>query len=259
MSTGSPRIRRRALWVGLLMVGVASSLSAQDEIFVQGNQLYQAEDYAAAIEAYEAVLAGGFESHELHYNLGNAYFKAGELGRSILSWERALELEPGDADALANLELAGRLVVDQIEPLPRFWLLSVASWWVDLLPRSLLILLVAAGWLGLTGGLTLKILARADVRRSIGNWLVLGSLGVVLVLGTNLLVRELGWGRTERGVILQEAVSVRSAPAEDDNLTLFEVHEGTRVRIDQRTELWAEIVLDDGKVGWVPVGVMEII
>jgi tetratricopeptide (TPR) repeat protein len=259
MNTGSPRIRRRALWVGLLMVGVASSLSAQDEIFVQGNQLYQAEDYAAAIEAYEAVLAGGFESHELHYNLGNAFFKAGELGRSILSWERALELEPGDADALANLELAGRLVVDDIEPLPRFWLLSVASWWVDLLPRSLLILLVAAGWLGLTGGLTLKILARADIRRRIGNWLVLGSLGVVLVLGTNLLVRELGWGRTERGVILQEAVSVRSAPAEDDNLTLFEVHEGTRVRIDQRTEQWAEIVLDDGKVGWVPVGVMEII
>ena len=35
-------------------------------------------------------------------------------------------------------------------------------------------------------------------------------------------------------------------------LTLFEVHEGTRVRVDQRTEAWAEIVLEDGKVGWVP-------
>jgi hypothetical protein len=31
------------------------------------------------------------------------------------------------------------------------------------------------------------------------------------------------------------------------------------VLIDQRTEQWAEIVLDDGKVGWVPVEVMEVI
>ena len=32
-----------------------------------------------------------------------------------------------------------------------------------------------------------------------------------------------------------------------------------RIRIDQRTEQWAEIVLDDGKVGWIPVGAMEVI
>jgi hypothetical protein len=40
---------------------------------------------------------------------------------------------------------------------------------------------------------------------------------------------------------------------------LFEIHEGTRVRIDQRAGLWAEIVLEDGKVGWVPVEAMEVI
>ena len=79
------------------------------------------------------------------------------------------------------------------------------------------------------------------------------------LLGSNLAVREFDVGHPERGVILAEAVSVRSAPTDDDDLTVFEVHEGTRVRIDQRTEQWAEIVLDDGKVGWVPVGVMGVI
>ena len=58
---------------------------------------------------------------------------------------------------------------------------------------------------------------------------------------------------------MAEAVAVRSAPAQDDDLTLFEIHEGTRVRLDQRTGEWAEVVLDDGKVGWVPLDVMEII
>ena len=81
----------------------------------------------------------------------------------------------------------------------------------------------------------------------------------MVVLGSNLALREFGVGQAERGVILAEAVWVRSAPTDDDDLTVFEVHEGTRVRIDQRTEQWAEIVLDDGKVGWVPVGAMEAI
>ena len=238
--------------------GVAP-LAAQEEIFARGNQLYQAEDYPAAVEAYEAILAGGFESHELYYNLGNAYFKVGDLGQAILSWERALKLEPGDQDAVANLALANQLTADEVEPLPRFWLLSVVSWWVNLLPRSALLLLVGAGWLSLAAGLTARILARAYTPRRVGTWLVVAGVGVVVVLGTNLAVRELGIGHVERGVILAEAVPVRSAPAEDDNLTLFEVHEGTRVRIDQRTERWAEVVLDDGKVGWVPAGVLGVI
>jgi uncharacterized protein YgiM (DUF1202 family) len=50
---------------------------------------------------------------------------------------------------------------------------------------------------------------------------------------------------------------VRSAPADQDDLTLFEIHEGTRVRIDERAGEWAEVVLDDGKVGWVPADVLE--
>ena len=60
-------------------------------------------------------------------------------------------------------------------------------------------------------------------------------------------------------MILADAVPVRSAPADQDELTLFEIHEGTRVRIDQRAGEWAEIVLEDGKVGWVPADVMGVI
>ena len=233
--------------------------SAQQEIFEQGNQFYQAEDFPAAVEAYEAVRAGGFESPDLHYNLGNAYFKTGELGRSILSWERALRLAPRHADAAANLELAVRLGADDIEPLPRFWLLSAVSWWVNLFPRSTLLVVVALAWLALTCGALARILLTVEGPRRLGGWAIAAGAVMLLLLGSNLAVREFEIGQPERGVILAEAVSVRSAPTEDDDLTVFEVHEGTRVRIDQRTEEWAEIVLDDGKVGWIPVAVLEVI
>ncbi|HUF76179.1 MAG TPA: tetratricopeptide repeat protein [Longimicrobiales bacterium] len=244
---------------GLTAVAVAapSAASAQGELFEQGNQLYQQEDFAGAIDAYQAVLSAGWEGAALHYNLGNAYFKTGELGRAILEWERALVLEPGDPDALANLELARSLTADAVEPLPRFWLFALVDWWVTLIPRALLRGLVAGAWLALAAGIGLRVLTRGEGAARWGGRVAVASGVLVLVLGTNLLVRELGIGRAERAVVLADAVPVRSAPADQDDLTLFEIHEGTRVRIDQRAGEWAEIVLDDGKVGWVPVGVFE--
>jgi tetratricopeptide (TPR) repeat protein len=257
------RLRRVALCI-LVLVGSAAGaiprhLDARQEIFERGNQLYQEGDFAAAIEAYEAVLSAGYEGVDLYYNLGNAYFKAGDLGPSILMWERARELAPADTDVQANLELARSLTADAVQPLPRFWLLSAMAWWVRLVPRGPLIALVAAGWLLLTGGLVARILARADRGRGLGSWVAVGGAAIVLVFGTNLAVRELGVGAAERAVILEAAVPVRSAPSDDDDLTLFEVHEGTLVRIDQRAGDWAEVVLEDGKVGWVPIGVMGVI
>jgi tetratricopeptide (TPR) repeat protein len=240
-----------------LVVGAHVGLAAQQEILERGNQLYLEGDYAGAVEAYEAVLDAGFESVALHYNLGNAYFKSGELGRSILAWERARTLAPNDPDVLANLELARSQTPDAIEPLPRFWLFSVASWWVGLLPRGALIALVAAAWLAVGVGVAVRLLARRDDVGAVGKWIAVAGALVTLVFGTNLFVRELGIGRAERGVILANAVPVRSAPAEEDDLTLFEIHEGTRVRIDERAGEWAEVVLDDGKVGWVPTNVFE--
>jgi uncharacterized protein YgiM (DUF1202 family) len=92
-----------------------------------------------------------------------------------------------------------------------------------------------------------------------GAWISVVGVVVVVLLGANLVARELGIGRAERAVVMVDAVAVRSAPAQDDDLTLFEVHEGTSVRLDQTTGSWAEVVLDDGKVGWVPLSAMEII
>ncbi len=256
----SARDLRMVCWLALVAV-LATTMPApvhsQQELFEQGNQLYQQGDFAGAVEAYRAVRTAGWEGADLHYNLGNAHFKAGELGRAILEWERALVLEPGHADALANLDLARSLTADAVEPLPRFWLFQLVSWWVHLLPRSILIALVAGAWLALATGVVARVLAGVTQVGVWGGRLALIGGAVVMVLGVNLLVRELGIGRPDRAVVLADVVSVRSAPAADDDLTLFEIHEGTRVRVDQRAGAWAEVVLDDGKVGWVSTDVFE--
>jgi len=264
-SLRSGRFGRFGLFT-LAAMGVAAgfalapaSASAQEEILAAANQAYQEGAYQEAIEAYSAIQDGGYNSAGLEYNLGNAWFKSGDLARAILHWERALVLSPGDDDTIANLELARSITVDAVEPLPTFWLFDVVAWWVGLLPTSLLLSVVGAAWLATTGGVALRMLASSDGLAAVGRWTTRIGVVLLVVFGVNLVAREAGWNQPERGIIMVDVVPVRSAPAEDDDLTLFEVHEGTRVRIDERTGQWAEVVLDDGKVGWIPLGVLEVI
>lgn len=246
-----------ALTVMVVSAGSPQKVRAQEETVARGHQAYQDGDYPAAIAAYRAVIEGGWVSADLEYNLGNAYFKAGELGPAILHWERALERAPGDQDVEANLALARSLTTDAVEPLPEFWLFSVIRWWVDLLPRGLLIGLVATGWLMASGGFVARVLSRSMNAEWAASWIMRVGLGIVVVLGANLVVREVGLGQPDRAVVMADVAPVRSAPADEDDLTLFEIHEGTRVRIDDRAGAWVEVVLDDGKVGWLPSSVLE--
>ena len=49
-----------------------------------------------------------------------------------------------------------------------------------------------------------------------------------------------------------------NAPSEASDLTLFALHEGTKVRIDDPAGEWADILLADGKVGWLKLDLLEV-
>lgn len=72
------------------------------QLFTQGNEAYERENYPLAISLYKAALNYG-HSAALHYNLGNAYYKNDDPGRSILHLEKALLLSPNDPEIQANL------------------------------------------------------------------------------------------------------------------------------------------------------------
>ncbi len=251
---------RMAILIALVAVAAHPlTAAAQADFYVEGNRLYQEGDFAGALEAYESILDAGFESGDLHFNTGNAYFKLGDLGRAILHYERARRLLPADEGVLANLALARTLTVDEVEALPRFWVLSAWDWWVGLLSRNLLLLVVAFSYLGGMVGVVALIMRRGTSVALWGGRMALVGGVLTLVLGLNLVVRELGLSRAEEAVVLAAEVPVRSAPSEDGDLTVFTVHEGTKVRIDRRSDEWAEVVLEDGKVGWLKLEAVETI
>jgi tetratricopeptide (TPR) repeat protein len=245
--------------VACLAVLLSVEAPAQESFFQDANRLYQQGDYQAALDNYQRILDSGFESGALHYNIGNVYFKLGRLGEAILHYERAARLSPGDEDVRANLELARSLTVDEVTPLPRFWLFRAIDWWIGLLPRGWLALLVGAGYVVAMAGLVVMVLRRRAAAARWGRAIAVGAGGITLIFGVNLAVLELRIGQPMEAIIMAEEVSVQSAPSDDWALQVFTIHEGTKVRVDQRSEQWVEIVLEDGKVGWVRSEVLEVI
>ena len=237
-----------AVWLGFLTTSVCAG---QGTFFDEGNQRYQDGDFDGALERYLQILDGGLESGELYYNIGNSYFKLGRIGPAILYYERGRRLMPGDDDLLANLVLARSLTADEITPLPGFWLFRVVGWWFGLLPRHALIWLVAVAYLTAMAAVILVIRRPAPGLATWGRRVAVAGSAVTLVFGVNLAARDFGIGAVEEAVIMVEAVNVQSAPSDDSALQIFAVHEGTKVRIDRRSDAWVEIVLEDGKVGWV--------
>lgn len=246
-----PGGRRICTAVFLIIAWGAAPVAAQEAFFDEGNRLYQEGDYAGAVELYERILESGLESGELHYNLGNAWFRLGELGPAILHYERARRSMPRDDDLAANLELARSLTVDRVTPLPGFWLFRVARWWIDLLSRPALLGVVTLAWLVMMGALVVAVIGRGDslLIWSRGAAAVAGI--ATLIFGLSLMARELEVGMSDEAVIMAEEAAVHSAPSEDEELLIFTVHEGTKVRVERRSDAWVEVVLEDGKVGWV--------
>ena len=256
----------RRLWFGLATVGVlllpggaAARDVDQESLFAEGNRLYQEGDFAAAAASYGAVVESGFESAEVYYNLGNAHFRLGETARAVLNYSRAARLDPANDDIRANLALVNQRLQDRIEPLSRFWLLSVFDWWMGLIPGGVLQALVAVCYLLLGATIVLIVIRRPSGWRAPIRRFAYCAAVATFLLGVTLLVRETGLGRAEEAVVMVGEARVLSAPSEEGGLTVFTLHEGTTVRIDRRAGEWAEIVLADGKVGWLPMQVLEVI
>ncbi len=97
--------------LGMLVVfawGVPSLRAATETDFEQANKLYEQGKFGEAAALYERILHGDQTSAALHFNLGNALFKSGQMGRAILNYRRAEQLAPRDPDIRANLQFARR-------------------------------------------------------------------------------------------------------------------------------------------------------
>ncbi len=246
----------------LLLVLLIAMVQAQSQeverLFRQGNAAFQQGNYQQAIEFYQKILAAGYESGELYYNLGNAYFKTNQLGKARLFYERAQRLMPDDEALKENLLILQSRLIDKIEKPPRFFL---SVWWESLLKafslNVLAWLLIAFFWLTVLS-LAFHLYWKKQRKQDRGRPLVLLSLVLLLFSGVLFADKAYRFENEKYGVILKPSVTVFSEPR-DQSTEIFVIHEGTKVMILRTSHEWFEIKLEDGKTGWVPQNTLEII
>ncbi len=89
-----------------------TTINAQS-LATKGDSAYMNKDYHKAITLYEDALKSEGVSAAILYNLGNTYYKAGNNGKAILCYERALMLDPNDNDIITNLNLVRNKLIDK--------------------------------------------------------------------------------------------------------------------------------------------------
>jgi tetratricopeptide (TPR) repeat protein len=240
-----------ALALGAVLL--ASGGASAEEAFRQANARLLQGDADGAIRGYQELCDQEYVSVPLYYNLGNAYYRSGRIGWAVASYQRALRLAPGDADARHNLEVARSAVLDKIVGAGEEPLLDRI---VARLSSRAAVTLFAVPWLALWGLLVAR-------RRAPGWFRSLFTVGAVVsaLLATGaggLLAAKARADLTPLGVVVVKTAPVREGS--DPSLRpAFELHEGTSVRVVETEGDFLRVRLPNGLEGWVTKGDLTVI
>jgi len=240
-----------------VMAGMFSSRA--DYIVAEADSAYNSLAYARALELYTAVRDSLGTSSDLYYNIGNTYYRLGDLGHAVLWYERALQLDPTNADALTNLEFVNTRIADK--PVDDRSLLSRGydnitasahpdTWaWVSFALFTLTVL-AFIGYLVTTG---------VFVRKTC----FFGGGVLLLLTACSLALAFTGASRStnhDKAIIISPSAQLSTAPraASDADSQAFLLHEGTKVEIvdsvipaDRKTDSWYEVKVAGNARAWI--------
>ena len=226
----------------------AESTIPVDSLFSIGNRYFSIEKYDYALDAYLAILEK-VENPDLYFNIGNTYYRQGNLGQAIWAYEKGIQLSPLHKDLKYNLDFVNARVKDRIE-VPK-GILFIEMY--RTIKRN-----VKLNDLLLWGGIMMLLASFATFFKvfNILDNIFAYRMTIILFIFSLLLhmiALDKYWEISDKneGIIISSIVNVRSAPIDRDEKIIFRIHEGLKVDIVQSQPGWFEIILLDGKKGWI--------
>ncbi len=229
---------------------IPTVFARSDAPFAAANQDYASGHFKEAIDGYETLVRSGEFSANLFYDLGNAYFRNGDFGRSILNYERALALEPHHPETQANLRIA-RDEARALELRPgwpeRYLRFATVNHYT--------IAAAIALWLALFC-ITGLIFAR---RRSSGLiTLSVFALAIFGMLAALIFTIDAGSRGRALAIVTGNGVEARVATADNANSVLA-LPPGSQLKILAKRGDWLYATLPNNLKGWVPAKSAEAV
>jgi len=234
----------------MFFISVSSLLADVNSVMQKGNELYKNNQYQLAIDEYNKLIKQGYEGASVYYNLGNAHYRLGKIGFAILYYEKALKLSPTDEDIKHNLALAKLGMKDKVDSLPPFFIFNI---W-----EGLLAAFSVSGWT-ITAYIVFILLlisiiayffSRSVNQQRISFFTGAGISAVLILTIVLLMVKMNKEFYIKNGIIVESSVTVKSSP-DKSSKDEFILHEGLKVRLEDKVDNWVKIRLDDGKIGWI--------
>jgi tetratricopeptide (TPR) repeat protein len=210
--------------------------------FDSANKLYEQGKFAEAASAYEKMAQTRQASAAVYYNLGNAFFKAGQIGRAIAAYNAAEKITPRDPDLRANLQFARNQVQGPTHTQPAWqrWLtkISLNEWAV-----------LAAALLWIWFLLLILLQWRPSLKPSLRLYVAVLGIAVLVVCACVVIVWR-GNQPGEAGVVVTREAVVRQGPL-DESQTAFTLHDGAEIQVLDRKDDWLQVTTDPRRIGWV--------
>ncbi len=231
----------------LLLIPLLAPAAGPGDVMQQALELYSKGEKERAVQLWEGLRGSGYASVALFYNLGNAYREAGQLGKAVLNYERALLIQPRHAQLQHNY----RLALAEVEGDPLSWPEpAIALHWRNL--RSLLssnawaVLGLVLCWAALAAGWWGRKRTRSWL------WLSLAAIGLPLALLAWSLAFSVSRAlESDFSVVSVERLPVRVGPDEQSGEAAT-AYEGWKVRRLDQIGDWIKVEMPDGQEGWAP-------
>jgi|TARA_B110000438_G_scaffold269233_1_gene285446 tetratricopeptide (TPR) repeat protein len=230
-----------------MLLSIVTTQSS-DSLFQLGNTYYENEQYETAASTYEQ-LENDYSHEYLYLNLGNSYYRMGELGNAVWAYEKAYSIAPRDQDIIYNLNFVRSQVRDRIIPPDNFFIFSLYTAFLD--KTTILDISVLGGLLFIIISIIYLMNSYLLIPEKL-NSIINSTLILTLVFLIWVSVDKY-WKFTDinEAIVISTSVDVRSAPIQRGENVVFRVHEGTKAQITAVDSGWYEIILLDGKKGWL--------
>jgi tetratricopeptide (TPR) repeat protein len=239
--------RRLSLLAAALIF--AGSGVANEAQFEDANRLYETGKFAEAASLYQAAATNGVSANLL-FNLGNAHFKAGQLGQAMAAYQRSLRLDPHSPETRANLRFAREQANTQppATTLRQRWLrkLALGEW-------------TALASVAIT--LFLLLLAARQMKPELFDgkplWIRLPAAGA-LAAALLLALAAADYFSDSRAVVSVAKAVVRNGPLEESPES-FKAIDGTELLVHDRKGDFLEVETGIGLKGWIRSSDVELL
>ncbi|MEI8136457.1 MAG: tetratricopeptide repeat protein [Bacteroidota bacterium] len=245
------------LYIVFLILGFSLN-SFGNELLQKAEKAYDSKNYKEAIINYEKLVTDGYKSYQLYFNLGNAYYRNNELGKSIYYYELARKVNPNDEDVRINLGIASAKTIDKIDSKENFFISAVktnllSSFTTNTWAWFTIISLVIASFLFFVF-VSSNTLFIKRISFLLSCVLVIAFF-VTYFLGYSALESKV---ENKFAIITAREVKIMNEPNANAN-SKFSLHEGTKIRVVENNGSWLLIKLDNGNEGWLKLGDVGII